>query len=141
MAADGSEPREVTRIHHWKHGHDPQDDDAVEGSPWNYVRIAGDNMTEDQRKANPYVRAHGPDSGIRCFFCAGPNMRVVDERSAEEIIKGLPGYEEMRLKGRIAEVGNVLMLLCPRCEKTAQVREDVVRRALARAATRTERTE
>ena len=124
------ESREVARIHRWKHGHDPQDDDAVKGSPWEYVHISGENMSEDQTLINPYSRAHGPESGITCMRCGDDEMRVIDTKPVEEILKGLPGYvPHMAMRGLATMPDNVLMLICPKCELRVQIREDVVRRS------------
>jgi len=120
--------REVDRHHKWTPGHDPQDDDAVEGSPWEYVKISGDQMTEDQSLSNPYARKHGPSSGIICIYCHGAEMVVIDERPAEEIIANVVGYDWQMMRGRRHEITAALLLICPKCEKAVQLSEEIVRR-------------
>ena len=120
--------REIDRHHKWTAGHDPNDPDAEEGSCWEYVKISGENITEDQTRTNPYARKHGPPSGIVCIYCHDAEMVVIDERPAEEIAKNILGYDYRLMRGRERPISSALLIICPKCEKVAQVSEEIVRR-------------
>ena len=87
-----TEPRrEIDRHHHWSPGHDPNDDDAVEGSGWLYV------TKFDEIKPPPegpkILGQSGPPAGMRCVVeenCQA-EMYVLQSYTPQEALAHIEG--------------------------------------------------
>jgi hypothetical protein len=126
------EKREVDRIHRWKPGHDPQDPDAVPGSPWTYLKLSGDYPADTRDKRNALKLGGGPESGIPCMY-DGEMTHIVDEISALDVLEQavvLNGEEarieftpEQKERFRSARLS---ILMCPHGHVT-QFRADIIK--------------
>lgn len=112
----------------WKFGEDPHDDDAHPDSGWEYVTL--DYPEHPPEDTNPYGGKGGPDSGVRCFNCHGYTYRILDTRTPEEILAGLPDEQWRRSQGRGDDraAPRVYLLVCPKCENRVQLNEEAIER-------------
>ena len=108
--------RKVHKQHHWKWGHDPNDPDAVKGSPWLYATL--DPQSPPSPPPEPVVR--GPDSGVTCFRCHNNTYRIIDSRPVDIITGYSIKHEEFH--------DTDLALACPNCNDRVEMLKSVVDR-------------
>lgn len=118
-----TERREVFRIHRWKHGHDPQDDEATPESGWEYVTL---KPPESSAKV-PEQPGGGPDTGLPCQQCGANTYRAVDSCTVKESLEA-KGVDMGRLSGEYL-AKRIVRLKCP-CGAEMSMREDVLRRVI-----------
>ena len=120
----GKDTRSVRRQHKWRPFQAPWEDDP--GPGFQEYRLEPP-VTPPPEKLPEHG---GPDTGVDCFECGRDTYRVVDSRTPEEILAGLPDEQWRRSQGRGDEQSTPLLLrvICPRCHVTAQVTDELVQR-------------
>jgi hypothetical protein len=111
-------------VHIWKPGHDPNDPDAVEGSPWQYITLKPLTGGDPEDKLDKYKKGGGPESGMPCMNC-WEMTRIVDEVSALDILDktfNIPEARRAEFAGK-----RIAILLCPKCESITQMQADKAR--------------
>lgn len=116
MTKSKADPRQVKRQHHWRWGHDPNDPDAYEGSPWQYIHIDPAPIPSPP----PEVKLTGPDSEVTCFECHHNTYRII-KRMEVVLVHGWGGH-------RVEEHDAKLMLACPNCKSRVQFYESMLER-------------
>jgi len=114
--------REVQRQHKWRHGHDPQDDEATPESGWEFATIKPPESSAHVEEAP----SGGPDTRIPCQRC-GYTYRAVASCTIRESLeaKGVdPGNLSADYLAR-----RIVRLKCV-CGHEMSMREDVLRRAM-----------
>lgn len=121
--------REVQRQHKWKHGHDPQDDDATPESGWEYITLKPPESSA-QVEEQP---SGGPDTGIPCQRCATNTYRAVASCTIREALAARkPVGEGQNDFGGLRQEyldQRVVRLKCP-CGHEMSMREDILRRSI-----------
>lgn len=126
----GKDPRRILRNFFWRHGHDPNDAEATEESPYTYVNL----QPTEAPVINQREELHGgPETPFPCQKC-GAKLRAAAERSVESII-GPIGYRPS--PGTVAPREKVVVLVCPNDSPEhrhpyIQMRESILRSAMAR---------
>ena len=127
----GKDTRSIQRQHHWEHGHDPNDDDAVKDSPWTYI-----NVEQETKKDGPdqrHLLKGGPETPFPCTKC-GSKLRAAAEMSPLDILQPL-GYTPP--PGTVAPAEKVVVLACPNerdgdRHPVLQIRESMLKAAMKR---------
>lgn len=118
----GRDPRQIDRHHHWKHGHDPSDDDAQLGSPYEYIKLERQNAVAPVT-GREELRG-GPESGVKCLNC-GTMTRIAADRTVEQMLKAT-GY--VPPAGTVAPKDRIYILVCPSCQEVMQWRQEFLER-------------
>ena len=117
------DPRKVHKQHHWAPFQAPWEDDPGPG----FQEYKIDVVTPPKE---PGPTGSGPDTGVECFRCHRNTYRVLDSRSAAEVLANLPDERWRRSQGRgdPKAAPAVLLVICPTCKHGAQLRQEVIER-------------
>ncbi|KKK86256.1 hypothetical protein LCGC14_2765060 [marine sediment metagenome] len=112
--------RGIDRHFHWKPGHDPNDDDAWEGSGWEYAKV----VLEDPKPEGPsIVGTHGPEVGVTCLTKGcGQSLRAIQSHEPREILGYLESVDIVIPKVE----DRVVILACPNGCPPVQWRESLL---------------
>ena len=88
----------------WKLGHDPNDPDSVEDSPWQFVKREEEPTPPDQ--AQPEMK-YSIDTGVTCYDCHHDTYRQIDDIPVDEVTGWGIGRREFH--------DVKVLLICPRC--------------------------
>ena len=121
-----TERREIDRHHKWRWGHDPQDDDADESSPWEYATLKPPSQSSVETEG---ALGTGVDTRVRCARCKGDTYRVVAEAKMGELLSKKANVEDAtpeQLEEQIA------LLVCPKCDNRMSMTVEVLKVAMER---------
>lgn len=112
--------REIDRNFHWKTAHDPNDDDAWEGSGWEYAKVV---LEDPKPEGPPIVGTGGPEVGVPCLTrgCS-QTLRLVQSHQPQEILGYLDTVDLVIPKVE----DRVVVLLCPNGCPPVQWRESLL---------------
>ncbi len=102
--------RRVQRQHHWKWGQDPNDPDAYEGSPWEYIKVPGPEPEPYEPEPAPKYQT---DTGVTCFECGHNTYRIIDDKPVDLVRGWGIGREELH--------DTKVLLACPNCPSKVQM--------------------
>ena len=119
--------------HFWRPGHDPNDPDAVKGSPWEFITLRPLQGGDPEDQLDKYKKGGGPESGMPCMNCWSMT-RIVDEVAALDILDKT--FTIPDTKRAALEKERIAILMCPQCESITQMRADAARSMSTRYALR-----
>lgn len=128
----GKDPRQFFKNFFWKHGHDPNDEDADPDSPFFYLKL---EAHEEDANPNQKEDLSGPESGVWCFNCLCRGRKVMTRLVAEVDPYSLlepTGYKTEEATVKTTE--KVVMVICPECTAVNHWREEAFKRERTRQA-------
>lgn len=126
----GKDTRSVRRQHRWAPFEAPWEEDP--GPGFEHFKIGPPQSPPPEKPPDH----GGPDTGVTCFnpLCGQDTYRIIESRTPEEILAGLPDEQWRRSQGRGDEKATplVFMAICPRCQVKAQVTDELIQRIRAK---------
>ena len=114
----------------WAPGQDPRDDDAYPGSGYEYVKLVVDEDLAPTPASKRFEGYLGVDSHMTCWNCLQRTYLIMDERTSQQVGEAQDEVVWAWANNRPVDpvrVPDVLLLYCPACHNTMQLRKEIVR--------------
>lgn len=110
----GRDPRKTDKGFRWKHGHDPNDDEATPESGFGYVTLEPtEAVIPNDRKE--LQNQGGPPSGADCFNCLASGRGAVGTRIVAELSPYDARVGMRPTEGTEATKEKAVITACPKC--------------------------